>query len=181
MEDRLDTVLVGEIMIPLDDYPHIYEWNTLRQAIEEMEKCGLDVRGRQSLPRMLLIFNKEEKLTGLLRRRDILRGIEPEFLVSKPLAYRKKLFDIEVDPNLSELSFDRLIKGMRERAERPVSDVMRPVNVTISHNEHIMKAIYEMVDGNMSLLPVLEDGRVVGVLRSVDIFQEVSRFLLQSD
>jgi predicted transcriptional regulator len=40
-----------------------------------------------------------------------------------------------------------------------------------------MKAIYEMVDRNTSLLPVLESGNVIGVIRSVDVLNEVARIL----
>ena len=47
---------------------------------------------------------------------------------------------------------------MRERADRPVRDFMIPIKATIDYDDHIMKAIYEMVDQNTSLLPVLKDG-----------------------
>ena len=119
-----------------------------------------------------------EAYLGAVRRRDIMRGLEPEFLVSKPLPHGKALFNVEMDANLPEMFFDRLISGIVERAKLPVSEVMRPVNVTIDFHDHIIKAIYEMVDSNLSLLPVLKAGRVVGVLRSVDVFQEVRKLLL---
>jgi signal-transduction protein with cAMP-binding, CBS, and nucleotidyltransferase domain len=41
-----------------------------------------------------------------------------------------------------------------------------------------MKAIYEMVSLNQSLLPVEQDGRVLGVIRSVDVFHELAQLLL---
>jgi len=91
---------------------------------------------------------------------------------------RKALFDVKVDPNLSELSFDRLLKGLKQRAERPVSEVMRRIDVTVDVEDHIGKVIYEMVDRNISHIPVLREGKVVGVVRSVDIFHEVAKVLL---
>ena len=85
---------------------------------------------------------------------------------------------MKVDPNLSELSYDKLLQGMRRQAERPISDVMRPIATTVDFEDHLVKVIYEMVDRGLSILPVLKEGRVVGVVRSVDAFREVAEILL---
>jgi len=143
-----------------------------------MEKAELDIEGRKSLPRIILIFDDQYQLMGMARRRDIMRGLEPRFLTSKSMEYRKKLFYIKVDPNISELSYDKLMKGIRERAERPISEVMLPIKETVDHDDHLAKVIYEMVDNNLSLLPVMKEGKVVGVIRSVDVFHEVARIVM---
>ena len=75
----------GDIMIPLDKYPHIPYWFTMRQALAEMEHTEFDIGGRKSLPRVVLVFDEEYNLLGIVRRRDILRGIEPDYL-AKTLA-----------------------------------------------------------------------------------------------
>ena len=106
-----------------------------------------------------------------------MRGLEPSFLVSQPLEYRKKLFDVALDPNLSELSYDRSVKGIRAQANRPVTDVMRPIEATIDAEDHVGKAVYEMVSLNVSLIPVLHEGNLVGVIRSVDVFRELADLL----
>jgi CBS domain-containing protein len=168
----------ADIMIPLDKYPHVPYWFTLRQAIAEFEKSEFDIHGRKSLPRVVLVFNEAYELLGMARRRDILRGLEPEFLLGKPLDARKEMFDVKVDPNLSELSYEKLLEGIRKRAERPVSEVMLPIQATVDADDHLIKVIYEMVDNNVSQLPVLQEGRVVGVVRSVDAFHEIALLLL---
>jgi len=168
----------GDIMIPLDNYPHLPYWFTLRQAAVELEKSEVKIHGRKSLPRVVLIFDEKYQLMGMARRRDILRGLEPEFLMNRPIESRKTLFDVKVDPNLSELSYDRLIAGIRRQAERPISDVMRPIVATVDHEDHMIKVIYEMVDRGVSQIPVLKDGKVVGVVRSVDVFSEICEILL---
>lgn len=174
----MELIKAGDIMIPLDSYPHVPHWFTLRQAMVEIEKTEIEINGRKSLPRIILIFDEKYQLMGMVRRRDILRGLEPRHLVSKPLEYRKKLFDVKVDPNLSELNYDKFLKDIREQAERPVSDVMMPIVAAVDHQDHIVKVIYEMVDNNLSLLPVLRDNKVVGAVRSVDVFHEVAKLLL---
>ena len=165
-------------MIPLDKYPHIPHGFTLRQAMVEIEKSEFNIKGRKSLPRVILILDEKYQLMGMVRRRDILRGLEPRFLRGASMDYQKKLFDIKVDGNLSEINYDHFVNGIKERAERPVREVMRPITSTVDHNDHIIKVIYEMVDNDLSLLPVLKEGKVVGVVRSVDVFHEVANLLL---
>lgn len=166
--------LVRDIMVPLEEYPCIPATHTLRDAIVEM---GVQIlRKRQAtLPRVVLVFDEHfVELLGMLRRRDIMRGLEPEFLRSGSLEYRRKLFNVDIDPNLSELPYDKFVAGIRRRADLPVGNFMIPIKATINYDDHIMKAVYEMVDQNTSLLPVLKDGNIVGVVRSVDVLAEIA-------
>ena len=166
--------LARDIMVPLEQYPFVSDTYTLRQAIEAMEKTQI-LRGKQtSLPRLALVFDESSsELVGVLRRRDIMRGLEPTFMVGGVLEHQRKLFNVETDPNLAELSYDKIVARIRERADRQVRKFMRPIRVTIDYDDHIMKAVYEMVDQNVSLLPVLRDKSVVGVVRSVDVLREI--------
>ncbi len=56
---------------------------------------------------------------------------------------------------------------------------MIPIKTAINYNDHIIKLMYEMVETNTSFLPVLKEGRVVGVVRSVDIFHEIAKIALE--
>jgi predicted transcriptional regulator len=106
-----------------------------------------------------------------------MRGLEPRSLISKPLEYRKKLFDVAIDPNLSELSWDHVVSGIREQGRRPVSDVMRPIDAILNAEDHVIKAVYEMVSWDLSMIPVVDNGQAVGVVRSVDVFHELALLL----
>ena len=57
----------GDIMIPLDEYPHLPYWFTLRQATVELEKSEVEIDGRKSLPRAVLIFDEKYQLMGMAR------------------------------------------------------------------------------------------------------------------
>lgn len=168
---------VKEVMIPVDKYPSVRDNATLREAIVKIEKAQLEVELRKSLPRVLLVFDEINVLVGTVRRRDIMRGLEPKFLLSKPLEYKKKLFDIAVDPNLAELSYDRVVGGIRDQANRPVSDVMRPIEGILDADDHVMKAVQEMVALDVTLIPVLESRRLIGVVRSVEVFHELAQLV----
>jgi predicted transcriptional regulator len=176
---------VREMMIPLDEYPWVRIDDTLGQAIRVIEDSQLRVGRRASLPRVLLVFDHDDELVGIVRRRDIMRGLEPDFLVSQPLEYRVKLFEVGQDPHLTELSTDlsrevgleRVVKGLRGQASRPVADVIRSIPTSLGPDDQVMKAVYEMVSLNQSLIPVVEDEKVIGVLRSVDVFHELALLL----
>ena len=178
----IESITAAQIMIPLARYPRIEQTATLRQAIALMEGCQIVNRdGSRSAPRVLLVFGPADRLLGILRRRDIMRGLEPRFLVGGQPGYPRKLFDVKVDPNLSEVSYDHALGGIRRRAERRVSEVMIPIAVTINADDHLMKAMNEMVENNCSLLPVIDQGRVVGVLRSLDVLHEISDMIQSSN
>ena len=167
-----------EIMVALEEYPCISVEYTLRQAIHEMTRLQIPKKRQAMLARVALVFDEHfGELLGMLRRRDIMRGLEPRFLGSGSLEYERKLFDVEIDPNLTELSYDRVIARMRQGANRLVQEFMLPIPTTIDYDDHIMKAIYEMVDQNTSLLPVLREGKIVGVVRSVDVLNEIASII----
>lgn len=169
--------LVRDVMVPLEEYPCISDTLTLGDAITEMSVQILR-KNQLSLPRVALVFDDSHNdLLGMLRRRDIMRGLEPRFLVGGSMECRRKLFNVEIDPNLAELTHDKIIAGIRKRANRLVREFMIPIKATINHDDHIAKAICEMVDRNTSLLPVLKADAIVGVIRSVDVLGEIALLL----
>ncbi len=174
----MEMIRARDIMIPLDDYPHIPYWFTLRQAMAEMENFQLDRDGRQSLPRVVLVFDEAYKLLGLVRRRDIMRGLEPRFLLTEHVHHSKGFLDVHPDPDLAELTSEAIVKRIREQSERPVSDVMIPIKLTVDHDDLLQKIVNVLVENNMSLIPVLRDAQVVGVVRTVEVFHELGKLVL---
>lgn len=169
---------VEDVMVPLNEYPCVTESQTLRQAIDEMTRAQIRRKGQASMPRVALVFDDSRThLLGILSRRDIMRGLEPRFLVRHRVQHQRAAFSLSVDPNLSELSHEKIAEHMRKHADRPVKEYVRPIRVTIDRDDHIMKGVSEMVDQNVPLLPVTYEGRVVGVLRSVDVLHEISLLL----
>jgi predicted transcriptional regulator len=172
---------VGEIMIPLAKYPHVRDKDTIGRAIRRFLCSQISVGDAKSLPRQILVFDANNKLLGALRRREILRGLEPEFLSYKRMKSKKKLYDLQIDPNLLEMTFDKMVRKLGQAAKRPVSDIMRPIEHFVDCQDHIMKAIYLMVHGDVSFLPVTSGEKVVGVVRSVDLFRTLADYITQEE
>lgn len=47
----------------------------------------------------------------------------------------------------------------------------------IDQDDNTMKVVSEMLDRNVSLPPVLKDGSVVGMVRSVDVLSDIALIL----
>lgn len=169
---------VGDITIPLDEYPHLPHWFTLRQALAELKGAQYKIGSQVTSPRSALVFDEAYRLVGQLRRRDILRGMEPRYLANDKLHVKFQEIDVRPDPDLYELSFDKTVKDLRERSERKISEVMQPIAVTLEFDDPLMKAVISFVEHDLSLIPVMREGKVAGVVNTVGLFHELEQLIL---
>ena len=161
--------MVKELMIPLEDYPHIPYWFTLRQAMAIVREAAVKFEG-QFEPRAVLVFDEKYQLMGILTLRDIITGLEPKFLQETSL--------IKTDPSLTVLMGDFFGSKMQEQSHRAVSEVMGPIKFTVNAADAIAKPVYLMIKENVGLIPVMSDGKVAGILRLSDLFGEISKIVL---
>jgi CBS domain-containing protein len=121
-------------------------------------------------PRAVLVFDEKYQLMGILTLRDIIRGLEPRFLQETSL--------LEMDANLTVLMDDLLGPNIKEASQRPVSEVMSPIQITVDGNSPFVKALSLMVKENVGLMPVMLDNRVAGMIRLSDLFAEIANAVL---
>jgi len=164
-----ETKKVKELMIPLEDYPHIPYWFTLRQAIAIVREAAIKFEGSFE-PRAVLVFDEKYQLMGILTLRDIIKGLEPRFMHETAM--------VKADPNLTVLMGDIFGPGMREASQKPVSEVMSPIKVTVQGNDPLAKAIFLMIQENVGAMPVIQNSKVAGMVRLSDLFKEISDMVL---
>lgn len=160
---------VRDLMIPLEDYPHIPYWFTLRQAMAIIREATIKFEGAFE-PRAVLVFDEKYQLMGMLTLRDIITGLEPRFLQETSF--------VKMDPSLAILMGDLFGPNMRKASQRPVSEVMSPIQATVSGDSPIVKALYLMIKENVGLIPVIQDDKVAGMVRLSDLFAEVAKVVL---
>jgi len=160
---------VKDLMIPLEDYPHIPYWFTLRQAMAIVREAAIKFEGSFE-PRAVLVFDEKYQLMGILTLRDIIRGLEPRFLQETGL--------IKMDPSLTVLMGDLFGPGLKEASQKPVSEVMSPIKVTVQGSDPLAKAIFLMIKENVGMMPVIHDSKVAGMVRLSDLFKEISNMVL---
>lgn len=166
--------LVKEIMIDFFAFPHIPYWFTIKQGIEIMKEA-LATTEACLRPIALLVFDEKYQLVGTVSHVDILRGLEPKFLKSPTKV--EGYSDLKVD--LSVL-WDLLFQESKKFAERSISEIMRPVNYHVKVSDPITKAAYLMLNFDLPLLPVLDEGnKLVGVVRLLEIFEELIKDVLE--
>ena len=164
-----DTKRVKELMIPLEDYPHIPYWFTLRQAMAIIREAAIKFEGAFE-PRAVLVFDEKYQLMGILTLRDIIRGLEPRFMHETGL--------VKMDPNLAVLMGDLFGPGLREASQKPVSEVMSPIRIKTEGDDSIAKALFLMIQEKVGLMPVKQDNKVAGMIRLSDIFTEITKLVL---
>ena len=174
----MENIHAEDIMIHLDRYPHVPHWFSLRQAIIEMEKTQFEVDGRKSLPRVVLVFDEEYRLMGLVRRRDILRGLGPDAMQE----FRERAG--EMDPGIKRdlrpphAAGQATLAEIRRRAERPVSEVMIPIRVTLAYDVPLMEIADFMATNDVSVVPIVKDGKIVGMVRSTDVLHRIGKAII---
>jgi CBS domain-containing protein len=160
---------VKDLMIPLEDYPHIPYWFTLRQAMAIVREAAVKFEGAFE-PRAVLVFDEKYQLMGILTLRDIIRGLEPRFMHETGL--------VKMDPNLAVLVGDLFGPGLREASQKPVSEVMSPIRVKVEGDDPIAKALFLMIQEKVGLMPVIQASKVAGMIRLSDLFTEITHLVL---
>jgi len=78
---------------------------------------------------------------------------------------------------LGTLTMKDILKGLesKEKAERPVSEVMIPAKLFVEPDDPAAKAAHLMLNNDLILLPVIENKKkFVGVVRMIEIFDDLT-------
>ena len=162
-----------ELMIEVFSYPHIPYWFTIRQAVGIIQNTLLG-KDKCVQPMAVLVFDEKYNFMGTLAMKDVLRGLEPRFL--EPSTKAQGMPDSE--ENLTLLWGNLLPAEIKGRAERQVRELMRPVKHVLGPDDDVSKIAYHLVHDDLPLLPVIKDGKIIGLVRMVEVFQEVAGILL---
>ena len=150
-----------ELMVPEALYARIFVDQTVGDAVRTLQ----EVQRREVLPgdtdrgrRTLLVFDRTEEFKGLIRAEDLVRLTVPSFLVESPYSsYFTGTFLAQAKV-VCRLSLREVLKLI------PTLDVDAP----------LMEAAYWLVSRRLSHLPILSDGKLVGILRPEDLYQEIA-------
>ncbi|MCK4487855.1 MAG: CBS domain-containing protein [Desulfobacterales bacterium] len=151
---------VKDLVIPLTDYPHMPYWGTLKEAIVQLNVVY------ETGHNTVLVFDEAYKFVGMLLQTDILKGLEPKFA-----RHFRQGFPV---------SWDDLLKSeSQKRLARPVKEFMSGVAATVDAEDSILKGSHIMLREDAYLLPVMEGGKVIGVVRMGDLFHEITNAVLK--
>ncbi|KKW48020.1 MAG: hypothetical protein UY99_C0017G0017 [Parcubacteria group bacterium GW2011_GWA1_59_11] len=108
----------------------------------------------------LPVVDPEGKLAGIISEKDLFRAIYPDYgeFMSGSDAYHD-----------SETDEDRI----REVRKRPVSDFMTKKVITVGPDTPVLAAEGLMLARHIHRLPVLENGKLIGIASRDDIYRAV--------
>lgn len=172
---------VKDIMVPLESYAVCKENLTLQDAILSLRQVYCEVETGECTEaghRALLIVNDSGELVGLLDFPHILRVLVPEIAGSlsdklmqlgASIAFAEA--NVEDASDESKLSFEQKVQ---KNAHIAVKDVMLKSKGQIDSEAMLLDALKVICGKKVTVLPVYEDKKLVGVLRDSDIFLKVA-------
>ena len=170
---------VGEIMIPLNAFPHIPFWFNLRQALAALQNAEKERSGQEHVPLIILVFSAQNLLVGTVGRNEIMCGLRPTFSTVQTSAVAGASLDVTSNKDLYGVFFsqERALKQLRNQVERQIVEFMAPIEVTVDYNDFVPHAIYCMIDHNLTFVPVAQDNQIVGMAYAEDVLHEVIKLL----
>jgi len=152
--------LVRDIMVPVSGYATVHDRDTLADAIRVLrESFTRDNWGVVTGHRSVLVLDDNQDLVGILTIRTILKAIELQ----------------SIGPSWASLFAGPII---RSGLNMPVREVMRPVlKPFVKSTDTVIQAIHTLLRSQVNILPVLERGKVVGIVRSIDFFEIIGEIL----
>lgn len=172
-------ITARQIMVQLEHYPHARQSQTLAEAAEMLTRSPIEAAGTVSMPRVLLVFGDDDQLLGVVRRRDILRGIEPQFHEGLDAAHPEAHVPVEVDPNLADLVPALEPDRLAQRLGRPIGEVVHALRAQVDVDDSLLKIVRELVGNDTHIAAVVEAGSVIGVVRTLDVLRAIAD--LQAD
>jgi len=176
---------VRERMIPISNYSTVTLDATLQEAVLSLRKSYCELESgmcTEAGPRTVLVLDEKGNLAGILDFRSFLKTLIPELaggLSAKLAALGVSMTFAQADAsNLDEsrLGFNaRVVKN----AETSVRDIMLKIRGTIDADASLMDGLKEIFRNKISVLPVCESDKLVGVLRDTDLFLAVTDILEQ--
>lgn len=155
VEEREVSVLeekkVREIMVDQPNSFIVGPEHTMRHVVASFARYGGDD--------CLALVVKEGRVIGLLTVMDILQAIQPPYtkFFNGPEVYWEGLFSQRV----------------RNVAHLKVWDFMRPV-VAVGPDDPLMKVSSILADHKTEIVPVMDNGKLVGVVRVQDMFRTIA-------
>ncbi len=163
--------VVKDLIIPLESYPHIHESQTLHDADQAIQAYSCQENDRL-IYAVLFVLNDQNQLTGRLTLKDMMQSLDPRLKeASKVKEFEGKEME---NSNLAILWEDSFFVECTKRSRTLVKDIMSPIKHILKGSDPVLKALSIMLSTQEVVLPVVDEDRVIGVIRLKEIFKAIS-------
>lgn len=161
---------VKDIMHPLENFSSVSADTSVRNAVYVLKSCMLGENANNSLNYLLVFENKS--LIGFVGVTELLAAVQPPnlrdgwYLGWNVAAWAEPVFIRGLFTNLCH-----------EMAEKPVKDLMEPAAIALRTDSNLEEAVFKFYREKRDMLPVVDNDRVVGILRAGDLFAEMANII----
>jgi CBS domain-containing protein len=175
----MKTIMVKELMVPLEAYATVPKEATLREAVLTLEKAQMALDPSRHKHRAILVLDEGGKVVSKITIKDILVALEPNYgkvngiKVLERSGYSPDLIrSMLVDYAL----WTEPLQFFRERATKlKVGDFIQAPSEGeyIDENATLGEATHQLVVNPYHSLLVTSGDEVVGILRLSDVFAKI--------
>lgn len=168
---------VGDIMIPIYNYPTVSAEATLKDAVMLLANSVCRRKNKPRTGRQQLFVVEDNELAGTFGIPQLLAAIEPGYLKGTVFGGTKAC-NLWATPVFWE---GLLAERCKKLAGRKVGEFMQPVDLFVDIDDTLLKAAYYLTRHRAEAVAVKNKGRLAGMVRSIDIFREISLLLVNGD
>ena len=153
---------VNDLMKPL--FLRLGASHTLREAMGIL----LDPQARREDPRVLIVLNADGSFGGILTARDLLKALLPN---GAPEMGEKEDADAFAH---------HLLQTLPEKLNLKVTSAMRSNVPTVTPTHRLPHLIHILQEYRLECVPVVDQGRVLGLVHLTDVFNAAASLALAS-
>lgn len=179
------TKKVRDLLVPISEYAVTTLDKPLKEAVPALRKLYCEVEDGKCTEaghRTILVLDHAGKLVGILDFKSILKVLIPE--IAGGLTAKLEALGVSIafaQAGTADLDEARL--GFRARvlknAETQVGEIMLKIRGTIQADADLMDALKVIYANKITVLPVYDGDKLVGVLRDSDLFLSVADILME--
>lgn len=172
-----------DVMLPPERYPHCRLRCTIREAIVALSASAVKLQdGFIMLPRYVLVLDDDDRLVGVVSRRELLKGLIPHLQDDRVTeAHIKELVPFGgTMPSELRIRWTSLFsRAAIEASVAPIQTVMVPIKGTVQVDDTLSTVISTMLFHGVDLVAVLDGEKVAGVVLMTNIFDIVAQFIME--
>ncbi len=149
---------VIDIMVPLEKHPRISHTSTVGEALNVIRNHLHEGY------RHVLVYNQDKLVpVSVFTIKSILKAMILDFMqIKKPSGYEG--YAVEYDESLSVFWQESFFMECRKVSQIPLSEISTPEIITVDADAPLTKALSRMINKDVSMMPVIKDGVVIGVV-----------------
>ena len=175
----MKTIVVKDLMVPLEGYATVPQEATLREAVLALEKAQMALDPSQYKHRAILVLDESGKVVSKITMKNILIVLEPNYgKVEGIEVLERSGYSPDLIKSMLEDSalWAEPLQFVRERATKlKVSEFIQAPSEGeyIDENATLGEAIHQLVVYPHHSLLVTSGDEVVGILRLSDVFAKI--------